>query len=97
MSNVTHRDTIGLAVALFFSFWQGLASPWRNASTKPSFAASFNRKSFCVTARISPERPISPKIAISAGTGVALADDIRAAATAKSAAGSWITAVLQPR
>ena len=60
------------------------------ARPKPSLAASFNRASARATARTSPDRPISPKTTVSGGTGTPLTDDTRAAATARSAAGSPI-------
>src|SRR5262249_32152068 len=58
------------------------------AAPKPSLAASFSRLSIWLTGRTSPDNPISPKITVSAGTGQSLSEDSKAAATARSAAGS---------
>ena len=60
------------------------------ARLKPNLAASLSRASTRDTALTSPESPISPKTTVSGGTGTPLTDDIRAAATARSAAGSPI-------
>ena len=62
----------------------------RRIFLKPSLTASLILCSVKLTPRISPERPISQNIAISAGAGTLFFDDIRATATAKSAAGSVI-------
>src|SRR6185437_6003398 len=59
-----------------------------SAVVKPSLPASLRRASACPTGRTSPERPISPKITVSAGTGRRLKAETSAAATARSAAGS---------
>ena len=58
------------------------------AASKPSFAASLSRKPAWLTDRTSPASPISPNITVSAESGWSSAADIRAAATARSAAGS---------
>ena len=67
----------------------GAASPGgASARAKPSFAASFNRASPCVTGRTSPDNPISPKATARRGAGVSVSEETSAAATARSAAGS---------
>ena len=58
------------------------------ARVKPSLAASFKRTSGWLTGRTSPDRLISPKQAVPSGIGLSLIEDISAAATARSAAGS---------
>src|SRR6516162_1388952 len=58
------------------------------ASVKPNFSASFRRWSIWLTGRTSPPRPISPKTTVPAGIGRASREERRAAATARSAAGS---------
>ena len=60
------------------------------ARVKPSLAASFSRDSLCPTARTSADKPISPKTTVSAGAATPVSEEIKAAATAKSAAGSLI-------
>ena len=60
------------------------------AMSKPSFAASFRRASACATWRNSAERATSPKNKLLGGAGRPLTDEIRAAATARSAAVSEI-------
>src|SRR5260221_195233 len=59
-----------------------------SAAVKPSLPASLRRASAWPTGRTSPDRPISPKITVSAGIGRKLSADTSAAATARSAAGS---------
>ena len=58
------------------------------ACVNPSLVASFKRASICETGRTSPERPISPKTTVPDGTEIPLKEDAKAAATARSAAGS---------
>ena len=60
------------------------------ALLNPSLYASFKRELGWLTALISPDRPISPKMTVSAGSGLLVIDEITAMATAKSAAGSEI-------
>ncbi len=55
---------------------------------KPSLAASLSRLESWLTARSSPERPISPTTARSAATGTSRKLEAMATATARSAAGS---------
>jgi len=59
-----------------------------NACSKPSFAASLRRNPASETGRTSPDREISPKAMLVAGTGCSDNAETRAAATARSAAGS---------
>src|SRR5262249_60768716 len=68
----------------------GLRRSGIQAVPKPSLAASLRRASVWPTGRTSPERAISPKTTVSAGTGVSVNAETRAAATARSAAGSTI-------
>ena len=56
--------------------------------SKPSFCASFSRASACATWRTSPDRPTSPKNTMPGSVGRSVAAEARAAATARSAAGS---------
>src|SRR6266851_2012492 len=60
------------------------------ARPNPSFAASFSRAEVCATGRTAPDSEISPKYTASVGSGALTSDDTRAAAAARSAAGSWI-------
>ena len=76
MADLAHRET-AIAGALLGAF-----------TAKPSFAASLRRASAWATGRTRPDRPISPKTTVSAGTGVSVSAETSAAATARSAAGS---------
>src|SRR5580704_11072165 len=59
-----------------------------SACLKPSLAASFRRISVLATGLTSPERLISPNTTQSCGSAASRAEDTRAAAAARSAAGS---------
>ncbi len=59
-----------------------------SAREKPSLAASFRRISVLATGLTSPERLISPNTTQSCGSAASRAEDTRAAAAARSAAGS---------
>ena len=58
------------------------------AFSKPSLAASLRRSGACATGRSPPDSATSPKAIVSGGTGRSDNADTRAAATARSAAGS---------
>jgi 4-hydroxyacetophenone monooxygenase len=60
------------------------------AQSNPSLVASLRRASIWLTARTSPARPTSPNTTVAGATAVSNAEEIRAAATARSAAGSLI-------
>src|SRR5690606_15062984 len=60
----------------------------RMARLKPSFAASLMRLSIWLTGRTSPDSPSSPKTTVPAGNGWLVREEMTAAATARSAAGS---------
>src|SRR6185312_3432916 len=59
-----------------------------SAREKPNLAASFRRISALATGLMSPDRLISPNTTQSCGSAASRAEDTRAAAAAKSAAGS---------
>ena len=62
----------------------------RTAALKPSLWASLRRKGACRTARTAPDRAISPKKTRSGASASWPTDESRAAAAARSAAGSVI-------
>ncbi len=75
------------ALSFFVRFLDGVAVM---AVLKPNLAASFSLASERPTGRTSPDKLISPNTTLSLGKGTSKAEEAIAAATARSAAGSFM-------